>query len=163
MPSSLFKLHFGFHGLRDLFPKDSMSTSFFGQELQRALKEQGLAVQNYKILNASPLQASARVKLLEGHSINITLTQQGYNVGILQPLSLLHQAYRSCTSHRSIVKQTRAQYKSSRPLKTSFGRQVLSTHRGGVTLCLKLSNGYNNSCTTPRIPNIVRIKHHCPY
>lgn len=87
MPSSLFKLHFGFHGLRDLFPKDSMSTSFFGQELQRALKEQGLAVQNYKILNASPLQASARVKLLEGHSINITLTQQGYNVGILQLLS----------------------------------------------------------------------------
>ncbi len=62
-----------------------MSASFYGQELQRALKEQGQAVQNYKLLNASSLQASARVKLLEGHSIDITLTQQGYKVSVLQP------------------------------------------------------------------------------
>ncbi|KXN88257.1 hypothetical protein AN958_07716 [Leucoagaricus sp. SymC.cos] len=57
-----------------------MASSFFGQELHRALREQGPAIHSFKIVNAGPLQAVARVKILEGHTIEVLLTQQGYKV-----------------------------------------------------------------------------------
>ncbi|KAF9454696.1 hypothetical protein P691DRAFT_804042 [Macrolepiota fuliginosa MF-IS2] len=57
-----------------------MATSFYGQELHRALKEQGAAIHGFKLVNVGTLQAVARVRLLEGHSIDVTLTQQGYKV-----------------------------------------------------------------------------------
>ena len=52
-------------------------------ELERALSEQSFGVKAYKIIsNASDLEASAQVQLLEGHWIKLSLTTQGYQVSV---------------------------------------------------------------------------------
>ncbi|KAJ3567041.1 hypothetical protein NP233_g6619 [Leucocoprinus birnbaumii] len=80
MFSTVFKHRFGVLAFFNLFSNSSMSSSFFGQELHRALREQGPAIHGFKIVSASPLQAVARVKTLEGHTLEVLLTQQGYKV-----------------------------------------------------------------------------------
>lgn len=54
--------------------------SFFGQELRRGLIEQGPVISGFELIDAGPLQAVARVKILEGHVLEVSLTQQGYKV-----------------------------------------------------------------------------------
>lgn len=57
--------------------------AFPGVELERALSEQSFGVKAYKIIsNASDLEASAQVQLLEGHWIKLSLTTQGYQVSV---------------------------------------------------------------------------------
>ncbi|KAF9067143.1 hypothetical protein BDP27DRAFT_1226269, partial [Rhodocollybia butyracea] len=51
---------------------------FYHNELQRALSEQGLAIQSFSITSSSSLQAAASVTLQEGDIITIQLTSQGY-------------------------------------------------------------------------------------
>jgi hypothetical protein len=77
---AIFKHRCGFLDLFSLLSKSSMASSFFGQELHRALREQGPAIHSFKIINAGTLQAIARVKVLEGYTIEVLLSQQGYKV-----------------------------------------------------------------------------------
>lgn len=88
MFSAIFKHHFNFLAFLSILSNSSMSSSFFGQELHRALREQGPAVHSFKIVNAGPLSGTARVKTLEGHTIEVLLTQQGYKVEHPYPFPL---------------------------------------------------------------------------
>lgn len=76
----VLKHRFGLGFFSNLLPKGSMSSSFYAQELNRALREQGPAIHCFRVVNATSLQAVAHVKVLEGHSIGVVLTQQGYKV-----------------------------------------------------------------------------------
>ena len=59
--------------------------SFFGQELRRGLIEQGPVISGFELIDVGSLQAVARVKILEGHVLEVSLTQQGYKVEPLVP------------------------------------------------------------------------------
>ncbi|KAF7768219.1 hypothetical protein Agabi119p4_7462 [Agaricus bisporus var. burnettii] len=76
----VLKHRFGLGFFSNLLPKGSMSSSFYAQELNRALREQGPAIHCFRVVNATSLQAVAHVKVLEGHSIGVVLTQQGYKI-----------------------------------------------------------------------------------
>jgi hypothetical protein len=80
MLPTIFKHRFGLGFFRSFLAKGPMSTSFYAQELNRALREQGLAIHSFRVVNATSLQAVAHVKVLEGHSLGVVLTQQGYKV-----------------------------------------------------------------------------------
>ncbi|KAG2010213.1 hypothetical protein CC2G_013052 [Coprinopsis cinerea AmutBmut pab1-1] len=58
----------------------STPSSFYHDELERALAEQRFGVHSYRILSSSPRQSSAFVTTLEGHKLNVALTAQGYTV-----------------------------------------------------------------------------------
>ncbi|PPQ63629.1 hypothetical protein CVT24_004382 [Panaeolus cyanescens] len=59
---------------------NSSSSSFYHAELLRALREQAFGITSFSMTSSSPEQASASVVLLEGRSVNIKLTIQGYSV-----------------------------------------------------------------------------------
>jgi hypothetical protein len=58
----------------------SSTTSFYRDELERALGEQRFGLQTYKVISSTPRQSSATVVTLEGISLTITLNTQGYSV-----------------------------------------------------------------------------------
>jgi len=60
-------------------------STFFADELQRALKEQSFGIaSSYCTASTSLLQATAVITLLEGSAITVGLTARGYHVnGIL--------------------------------------------------------------------------------
>ncbi|TFK27736.1 hypothetical protein FA15DRAFT_666206 [Coprinopsis marcescibilis] len=59
----------------------SYPSSFYHDELERALGEQCFGIHSYKVLNtSSPRQSSAAVITLEGQRLNVILTGQGYSV-----------------------------------------------------------------------------------
>ncbi|KAF4577352.1 hypothetical protein EYR40_009289 [Pleurotus pulmonarius] len=66
------------------FPRRMCATtqkSFAADELSRALTEQSFGITSYRLeTSASTLLASAVVTLLEGKTIRITLTSQGYHI-----------------------------------------------------------------------------------
>ncbi|CAL1712703.1 unnamed protein product [Somion occarium] len=55
-------------------------SDFTQVELEQALSEQSFGITSYKITSSTDLQASARVVLLEGNTITISLTSRGYEV-----------------------------------------------------------------------------------
>ncbi|KAL0961321.1 hypothetical protein HGRIS_006279 [Hohenbuehelia grisea] len=57
----------------------SQVSSFFGTELQRALREQAFGITSFELVDAGPLQAGAKVTLLEGSAVTVTLTGRGYH------------------------------------------------------------------------------------
>jgi len=62
-------------------PSPSPSPATFPEsELDQALSEQSFGITSYEIQSVSQLEAEARVVLLEGDSIRITLTSRGYEV-----------------------------------------------------------------------------------
>ncbi|KAF9046681.1 hypothetical protein BJ165DRAFT_1527754 [Panaeolus papilionaceus] len=58
----------------------SSPSSFYHSELLRALKEQAFGIINFSMTSSSPEQASASVVLLEGRTVNVKLTIQGYSI-----------------------------------------------------------------------------------
>jgi hypothetical protein len=54
--------------------------TFFRDELDRALREQSFGIQSYKLGGSTPRQSSASVLTLEGLTLTIILTTQGYSV-----------------------------------------------------------------------------------
>lgn len=64
------------------------SSSFWAEELQRALAEQSFGIRVYSIIATTPLRATASVTLHEGHSIFILLTSRGYSVRSLAVLGV---------------------------------------------------------------------------
>lgn len=111
MLPSVFKHRFGFGFFRSFLAKNPMSTSFYVQELHRALREQGPAIHSFRVVNATSLQAVAHVKVLEGHSIGVVLTQQGYKVN----------SYHTYTpTHRLIVFFLPDRFKTGRGSVTGF-------------------------------------------
>ena len=58
----------------------SHPTTFTRSELDRALSEQSFGITSYEITDSTELEASARVALLEGNVIIISLTSRGYQV-----------------------------------------------------------------------------------
>lgn len=54
--------------------------SFPAGELERALSEQSFGIASYEITERSALEAAARVVLLEGEVVSISLTSRGYTV-----------------------------------------------------------------------------------
>ena len=58
----------------------SHPTTFTRSELDRALSEQSFGITSYEITDSTELEASARVVLLEGNVIIISLTSRGYQV-----------------------------------------------------------------------------------
>jgi len=58
------------------------SPHFYYAELTRALAEQFFGISSFTVNPpTSPLEATAVVNLLEGMTINISLTSQGYQIG----------------------------------------------------------------------------------
>jgi hypothetical protein len=53
---------------------------FFASELKRALDEQSFGIKSSTLLSSSLFSAEASVTLLEGRTIVIVLTSQGYSV-----------------------------------------------------------------------------------
>ncbi|KAH7885290.1 hypothetical protein F5I97DRAFT_1928689 [Phlebopus sp. FC_14] len=70
------------HKWRPNNPDDMISsTSFFYDELRRALAEQAFGIARYDVAGQStPLAATASVTLLEGITITVTLDVRGYQV-----------------------------------------------------------------------------------
>lgn len=60
--------------------KQSEPHAFVHEELVRALKEQEFGITSYEIVSTSPLKAIARVELLEGESVLVSLTSRGFQV-----------------------------------------------------------------------------------
>jgi len=60
-------------------PPDSPS-SFYADELLRALTEQSFGIETFSVLTTTPIQAVASVTLLEGHNLTIKLTTRGYSI-----------------------------------------------------------------------------------
>jgi len=55
-------------------------SSFYGDELLRALTEQSFGIKIFSILATTQLQATASVTLLEGRQLDIKLAMRGYSV-----------------------------------------------------------------------------------
>ncbi len=49
-------------------------------ELQRSLSEESFGIKSFEFVNVSELEATANVVLLEGNTIQISLTSRGYQV-----------------------------------------------------------------------------------
>ncbi|KAK7690366.1 hypothetical protein QCA50_007023 [Cerrena zonata] len=58
----------------------SHPSNFTHSELERALSEQSFGITSYEIISSSELEASARVVLLEGSVIVVSLTSRGYQI-----------------------------------------------------------------------------------
>lgn len=50
------------------------------EELERALAEHSFAISSFEAMSSSPLKATARVVLLEGDAVVVSLTSRGYQV-----------------------------------------------------------------------------------
>ena len=57
--------------------------AFVEEELVRALKEQSFGISSYQIVSTSPMKATARVALLEGEAVLVSLTGRGFQVHAL--------------------------------------------------------------------------------
>ncbi|EAU85868.2 hypothetical protein CC1G_12326 [Coprinopsis cinerea okayama7 len=75
----------------------STPSSFYHDELERALAEQRFGVHSYRILSSSPRQSSAFVTTLEGHKLNVALTAQGYTVTAFSIAGLLRRLFNDHT------------------------------------------------------------------
>ncbi|PCH39953.1 hypothetical protein WOLCODRAFT_98042 [Wolfiporia cocos MD-104 SS10] len=61
--------------------RDIPIDDFPAAELTNALTEQSFGTTSFKIVLTGPLEAAARVVLLEGTALNISLSSQGYKIG----------------------------------------------------------------------------------
>ena len=77
IPSPTLALALGSNNMTTLTPTD---LSFPTGELERALSEQSFGIASYEITERSALEATARVVLLEGEVVSISLTSRGYTV-----------------------------------------------------------------------------------
>lgn len=59
---------------------DSPEDLFAHTELERALQEQSYGLKNFEILKKTHLEATAKVTVLEGDVIVVSLTPRGYQV-----------------------------------------------------------------------------------
>ena len=59
---------------------ESEPHNFMHEELVRALSEQAFGITTYKVLESSPLKATASIVLLEDETILISLTGRGFQV-----------------------------------------------------------------------------------
>ncbi|CDO69995.1 hypothetical protein BN946_scf184973.g5 [Trametes cinnabarina] len=57
--------------------QQSEPSSFTREELERALIENSYGISSFELMSSSPLKATARVVLLEGEPIIISLTSRG--------------------------------------------------------------------------------------
>lgn len=55
-------------------------SSFYADELHRALQEQSFGIESFSMENATSLQATATVKILEGLNVTLKLTIRGFTV-----------------------------------------------------------------------------------
>ncbi|KAH9889974.1 hypothetical protein C8Q73DRAFT_793331 [Cubamyces lactineus] len=60
--------------------KQSEPSSFVREELERALAEQSSGIASFELISSSPLKAAAKVDLLEGEPIIVSLTSRGFQV-----------------------------------------------------------------------------------
>ncbi|OJT08154.1 hypothetical protein TRAPUB_950 [Trametes pubescens] len=60
--------------------EQSEPSSFMREELERALAEQSFAISSFETTSSSPLKATARVVLLEGEVVLVSLTSRGYQL-----------------------------------------------------------------------------------
>ncbi|KAI0647789.1 hypothetical protein C8Q79DRAFT_924886 [Trametes meyenii] len=60
--------------------QQSSPSVFVREELERALTEQSFGISGFELTSSSPLKAAARVALLEGDSILISLTSRGFQL-----------------------------------------------------------------------------------
>ena len=61
-------------------PQGTSSSTFYRNELHRALEEQKFGISSYKLGQSSALEANAQVVLLEGTKITIVISIRGYQV-----------------------------------------------------------------------------------
>jgi hypothetical protein len=59
---------------------DCSPSSFYGDELLRALSEQSFGIKSFSTLASTELEATASMTILEGQTINIKLAMRGYSV-----------------------------------------------------------------------------------
>ncbi|KAI0669263.1 hypothetical protein C8Q78DRAFT_1042559 [Trametes maxima] len=60
--------------------QQSTPSAFVREELERALAEQSFGISGFEVTSSSPLKAAARVDLLEGDSVLISLTSRGFQL-----------------------------------------------------------------------------------
>ncbi|KAI0632401.1 GSKIP domain-containing protein [Trametes polyzona] len=60
--------------------EQSKPSAFMREELERALAEQSFGISSYETTSSSPLKATARVVLLEGEVVLISLTSRGFQL-----------------------------------------------------------------------------------
>ncbi|KAI0826787.1 hypothetical protein BC628DRAFT_1418857 [Trametes gibbosa] len=60
--------------------QQSAPSSFMREELERALTEQSFGISSFEISSSSPLKTTARVVLLEGDAIVLSLTSRGFQL-----------------------------------------------------------------------------------
>ncbi|EIW59379.1 uncharacterized protein TRAVEDRAFT_122660 [Trametes versicolor FP-101664 SS1] len=65
--------------------EQSAPSSFMREELERALAEHSFAISSFEAMSSSPLKATARVVLLEGDAVVVSLTSRGYQVPPMDP------------------------------------------------------------------------------
>ncbi|KAI0357468.1 hypothetical protein OH77DRAFT_1422327, partial [Trametes cingulata] len=61
-------------------PQQSEPSAFVREELERALAEQSFGISSFELMSSSPLKAAARVVLLEGNPVVISLTSRGFQL-----------------------------------------------------------------------------------
>ncbi|KAI9059275.1 hypothetical protein FKP32DRAFT_1596635 [Trametes sanguinea] len=60
--------------------QQSQPSSFTREELERALAENSYGISSFEIMSSSPLKATARVVLLEGEPVIVSLSSRGYQL-----------------------------------------------------------------------------------
>ena len=60
--------------------QESEPHAFVKEELSRALNEQSFGITSYEIVSSTPLKAAARIVLLEGDTILVSLSSRGFQV-----------------------------------------------------------------------------------
>ena len=63
--------------------QESEPHAFVKEELSRALNEQSFGITSHEIISSTPLKAAARVVLLEGDTILLSLSSRGFQVRTL--------------------------------------------------------------------------------
>ena len=65
------------------------SATNFASELESALKENSFGLRHYQVTRETQLESIATVVLLEGDTVTVSLSPQGFEVGLLIGLSVL--------------------------------------------------------------------------
>ncbi|KAM5538716.1 hypothetical protein V8D89_007745 [Ganoderma adspersum] len=61
-------------------PQQSKPHAFVKEELSRALSEQSFGITSHEIISSTPLKAVARVVLLEGDTVLLSLSSRGFQL-----------------------------------------------------------------------------------
>ncbi|KAI0373710.1 hypothetical protein BV20DRAFT_1049653 [Pilatotrama ljubarskyi] len=97
-------------------PQQSEPAAFAREELARALAEQSFGISSYELVSSSPLKAAARVVLLEGDAIVVSLTSRGFQLHspTEAPMDPDHDSERVFETIEQLLETVSPQYESAR-------------------------------------------------